>query len=238
MDDRPGGGKPRYEANHWSPGRSTIVYLGSVAIGLTLIEDSHEVEVVYVDGKYIPTTNLKKSQVASRWPTKRDLPSGHFRLRAYSPYIRATWQREWSIREGRDLKKFSQEVARELRKATSDISEEFAIVSEKMRKEREEWAEQREKWRIEQDKKARQDALEKSTEAFERVISEWRRVRGIHEFFDELEAAIEHSSDEEKDLLQERLQSARELTRIPDVLRVLKAWKTPEEIYRETKRSD
>jgi GTP1/Obg family GTP-binding protein len=107
-----------------------------------------------------------------------------------------------------------------------------------MRKEREEWAEQLEKWRIEQDRKARLHALEKSTEALESIISEWRRVRGIHEFFDELEAAIEHSSDEEKDLLQERLQSARELTRIPDVLRVLKAWKTPEEIYRETKRSD
>jgi hypothetical protein len=97
VDDRPGGGKPRYEVSHWSPGRSTIVYLGSVAVGLTLIEDSHEVEVVYVDGKYIPTKNLKKSQVASRWPTKRDLPSGRFRLRAYSPDDRCFAKVGWRL---------------------------------------------------------------------------------------------------------------------------------------------
>ncbi len=238
VDDRPGGGKKRYEVNHWSPGRSTIVYLGSVAIGLTLIEDSHEVEVVYVDGKYIPTTNLKKSQAASRWPTTRDFPSGRFRLRAYSPYIRTTWQREWQIREGRDLTKFAQEVARELRKATSEIATEFAIAAEQIRKEKQAWAEQREKWRIEQDEKARRDAMEKSTEALEGMILEWGRVRRIHEFFDELETAIGHSPDEDKALMHGRLNSARELARIPDVLEVLKAWKTPEEIYDEKKRLD
>lgn len=235
VDDRPGGGQPRYEVSHWSPGRSTIVFLGSVAIGLTLIEDSHEVDVVYVDGKYIPTTSLKKSQIASRWPTKRDLPSGQFRLRAYSPYIRTKWRREWQIRDGRDLQKFAQQVAIELRKATSEIAEEFAIVSEQIRKEREEWAEQREKWRIEQDNKARRDAVEKSTEALESIISEWGRARRVHEFFDELEAAIGHSPSEHKLLLQERLRSARELTRITDVLEVLKSWKTPNEIYEEKK---
>ncbi|WP_162893665.1 hypothetical protein [Marinobacter sp. Arc7-DN-1] len=32
VDDRPQGGKDRYDVNHWSPGRSTLVYLGSVAI--------------------------------------------------------------------------------------------------------------------------------------------------------------------------------------------------------------
>lgn len=236
VDDRPGGGKPRYEVSHWSPGRSTLVYLGSVAIGLTLIEDSHEVEVLYVDGKYIPTSCLNKSQSVSRWPSKRDLPSGRFRLRAYSPYIRTEWQREWPIRDGRDLNKFAQEVARELRKATSDIAREFAIAAEQIRKEKQAWAEQREKWRIEQDNNIRQEAITKSTETLERIISEWGRARRIHEFFDELETAIGHSPGEDKALLHERLRSARELTRIPDVLEVLKAWRTPEEIYDENKR--
>jgi hypothetical protein len=236
VDDRPGGGKCRYDVNHWSPGRSTLVYLDSVAIGLTLIEDSHEVEVVYVDGKYIPTESLKRSKAASGWLTKRDLPSGQFRLRAYSPYIRTTWQRDWPIRGVRDLQTFSQQVARDLRKATSDIAEEFAIVSEQFRKEKEAWAEQKEKWRIEQDNKDRTDATQKSMDALDGIISEWGRARRIHEFFDELEAAIARSPDEHKELLQERLHSARELTRVPDVLEVLKVWKTPEEIYMEKKK--
>ncbi|MEQ5815172.1 hypothetical protein J3362_06635 [Marinobacter sp. NFXS11] len=233
VDDRPQGGKDRYDVNHWSPGRSTLVYLESVVIGLTLIENSHEVEVVYTDGKHVPVTDLKKSQrwMASRWPSKQDRPSGQFRLRAYSPYLRTSWQKEWTIRDAQDLSRFAKTVARELRKATTEISEEFAVASEQIRREREEWARQREKWRIEQDNKIRQEAVTESTKALEGIIAEWGRFKRIHEFFDELETAIGHSSEEDKALLHERLRSARALARIPDVLEVLKAWKTPEEIY-------
>lgn len=233
VDDRPAGGNTRYGVRHWSPGRSTLVYLGAVAIGLTLIEDSEEVEVAYVNGKYVPTSRLKKSQSVSRWPTKRDLPSGRFRLRAYSPYLRTHWLREWSIREGQDLTNFAQEVARDLRKATSDIAKEFAVAAEQIRKDKQAWAEQREKWRIEEDNRLRQEAIKKSTESLEGIISDWGRAKTIHQFFDELETAISLSSTEEKALLHDRLRSARAVMRIPDVLEVLKAWKTPEEIYDE-----
>lgn len=209
VDDRPGGGSPRYEVNHWSPGRSTLAYLGSVAVGLTLIEDSEEVEAVYLDGKYIPTSSLKKSQRVSRWPSKRDLPSGQFRLRAYSPYIRTEWQQEWPIPEGRNLTTFAQKVARELRKATSDIAEEFAVATEQIRMEKQAWAEQREKWRVEQDAKIKQAAMSASTESLDRLISDWRRAKSIHEFFDELETAIRHSPDENQALLHDRLHLAR-----------------------------
>lgn len=237
VDDRPAGGNTRYGVRHWAPGRSTLVYLGTVAIGLTLIEDSEEVEVAYVNGKYIPTSRLKKSQSVSRWPSKRDLPSGRFRLRAYSPYLRTQWQREWSIREGRDLPNFVQEVARELRKATSDIAEEFAVAAEQIRKDKQAWAEQREKWRIEEDNRLRQEARTKSTESLEAIISDWGRAKTIHQFFDELETAISLSSAEEKALLHERLHAARAVMRIPDVLEVLRAWKTPDEIYDEKNKS-
>lgn len=237
-DDRPHGGKDRYGVNHWSPGRFTLVYLGSVAIGLTLIENSYEVDVVYVDGKHLPVNDLKKSQLwmASRWPSKRDLPSGQFRLRAYSPYLRTKWQREWTIREGQDLSELVKVVARELRKATGTIADEFALASKDIRREREEWARQRERWRIEHDNKIRQEALTKSTEALKGIISEWSRLKKLHEFFDELETAIGQLPDQDKAVLQERLDSALELTKPPDVLEALKAWKTPEEIYKAKKK--
>ncbi|MBU2955826.1 hypothetical protein [Marinobacter sp. F3R08] len=235
-DDRPRGGNIRYGVRHWSPGRSTLVLLGTVAIGLTLIEDSEEIEVVYVDGKYVPTSRLKKTQSLSRWPTKRDLPSGRFRLRAYSPYIRTQWQREWSIREGQDLTNFAQKVARELRKATSDITEEFAVATEQIRKEKQEWAEQREKWRIEEDNKLRREAMTKSTESLDGIISDWGRAKTIHQFFDELETAIGLSLDDDEALLHDRLRAARDLMRIPDALEALKAWKSPEEIYDEKRK--
>jgi hypothetical protein len=38
--------------NLWSPIRCTVVYIGTVAIGLTIIEMSEETEVRYVNGEY------------------------------------------------------------------------------------------------------------------------------------------------------------------------------------------
>ena len=40
-------------ANLWSPWRCTVVYIGTVAFGLSIIEMSEEVEVRYVNGEYV-----------------------------------------------------------------------------------------------------------------------------------------------------------------------------------------
>lgn len=233
-DDRPQGGKDRYDVNHWSPGRSTLVYLESVAIGLTLIENSHEVEVVYLDGKHVPVTDLKKSQqwLASRWPSKQHRPSRQFRLRAYSPYLRTKWQQEWTIREGQDISRLAKTIARELRKATGTIAEEFAVTSEEIQREREEWERQREKWRIEQVEKARQTARKESVASLEKIIADWGRVKLLHEFFNEIEQSIETAAESEKHRLLQRLQLARELIPLPNALKALEGWSTPEEQFR------
>src|SRR5690554_24040 len=234
-DDRPHGGKDRYDVNHWSPGRSTLVYLESVAIGLTLIENSHEVEFVYLDGKHVPVTDLKKSQkwLASRWRSKHDRPSGQFRLRAYSPYLRTNWQREWTIREKQDISRLAKTVARELREATGIIAEEFAVTSEEIQREREEWERQREKWRIEQVEKARQAAMHASLLSLERIIADWGRLKLIHEFFSEIENSIDSAASEpEKHRLLQRLELARDLIPLPDALKALEGWSTPEEQFR------
>lgn len=53
VDERSEGGQQRYSHGRWGPDRATVVYVGTVAIGLTLFELSEEVEVRYVDGKYV-----------------------------------------------------------------------------------------------------------------------------------------------------------------------------------------
>ena len=73
--------------------------------------------------------------------------------------------------------------------------------------------------------------MTKSTDSLEGMIFDWGRAKTIHQFFDELEDAIALSPEEDKALLYDRLRSARDFTRIPNVLEALKDWKTPEEIY-------
>ncbi len=235
VDDRPGGGRQRYGVRHWSPGRLTLVYLETVAIGLTLIEDSEKTEMAYVRGDYVPAATLGKRQVASTWTTHRDVPSGRFRLRAYSPYGRTTWQKEWPVKKDQDLEEFARLVAGELKKATAEIAEQYALAAEKSRREEQEWQEQLERMRIAEDEKLREESLSKSTEALESLITAWSKAKAIDSFFGELEQQVEFAPEPNREHLRARITAARALTNAPDVLQILKEWKTPEEYY-EAKR--
>lgn len=94
VDEREKPGKSHHYNNLWSPGRPTVVYIGTVAIGLTIIEISEEVEACYVNGEYVRTSDYvppKRGRYAidHGWTTKKDFPTGRLCLQAYSPYPRA-----------------------------------------------------------------------------------------------------------------------------------------------------
>jgi hypothetical protein len=82
-----------YYYNHlWSPQRPTIVYVGSVAFGLALIEMSESVVLRYVNGKYIRESDYKPSKGSSRyvdhsWTTTKEIPCGRLRLVVYAPIV-------------------------------------------------------------------------------------------------------------------------------------------------------
>lgn len=88
-----------YHGSLWSPYRPTVVYLGSVAVGLSIVEMSEKVLLRYVGGKYVrdadyvPPPRLR--HLDNSWTTTRDLPSGRLRLIAYSPYRRVNWSMDW-----------------------------------------------------------------------------------------------------------------------------------------------
>ena len=69
--------KRNYQPTMWSPHRPTVVYVGSVAIGLTLFEMTEEVEVVYVNGNYIPVRDLSEQKLrryksTDHWRSKEE----------------------------------------------------------------------------------------------------------------------------------------------------------------------
>ena len=51
----------------WSPGRPTVVYMGTLAIGLTLFELSEEVELCHVDGKSVRIRDLRAPLSRHAW---------------------------------------------------------------------------------------------------------------------------------------------------------------------------
>jgi len=80
----------------WSLWCCTVVYIGTVAIGLTIVEMSEEVKVRYVNGKYIPEKDYAQSKrgrfsSSLTWTTTQEYPTGRLLIQAYSPYYRANW---------------------------------------------------------------------------------------------------------------------------------------------------
>jgi hypothetical protein len=218
----------------WSPCRCTVVYVGTVAIGLTIIEIAEEVEVRYVDGKYIREQDYippKRSRYAHEltWTTKKDYPTYRLCLQAYVPYRRAHWVKRWQETKKRDLGSQIKAIIKELKEAAVVIAR---LVEEGERQaeiERQKWEAQQEIWRREEAERRAAQALKESREELLQIIDRWGRANRIEQFFRDAEQRAANLSDDERLRLLERLKRAREMVGSVDALDRFLAWRSPEE---------
>jgi hypothetical protein len=167
--------KHRGYSNLWSPWRCTVVYIGTVAIGLTIIEMSEEVEVRYVDGKYVRLSEYvppKRGRYAidHNWTTKRDFPTGRFCLQAYSPYRSASWTRHWRETKALDLSTRIPTIVKELEAAVIEVADLVAQGEREAELERQRWELQQAEWRREEAEKRAATALKQSKDELLRII--------------------------------------------------------------------
>ena len=158
VDERENPGKGHHHHDLWSPMRCTVVYIGTVAIGLTVIEMSEEAEARYVNGEYVRLTDYvpkRRGRYAQDhgWTSTRDFPTGRLCLQAYSPYPRADWSHQWRETPGRNLSGRIAAIVRDLEKATVEIAN---LVEEGEREaeiERQRREAQYERWRREEEER-------------------------------------------------------------------------------------
>jgi hypothetical protein len=83
----------------WSPARPTVVYVGTVPIGLAIVETTSYERMRYIGhGRFVPVNSgieLPDTRVGNSWITRQQVPTGHLKLVAYSPFHRVHWQTEW-----------------------------------------------------------------------------------------------------------------------------------------------
>lgn len=229
----PPGGRNRYN-NLWSPQRSTVVYIGTVAIGLTVIEMAEEVEARYVNGKYIRLTDYvapKRGRYAidSGWTSKHSFPTGRLLLQAYSPYQRAKWKAEW--RESRDhpLVDRIPTLVKDLKRAVPEL---IRLIEEGERQaeiERQKLEEQWAQWRREEEERRITKALKDSTDELHQVIGLWSEAKRQEAFFLDAEHRLAELPTEVREAGLERLRKARALIGSVDALELLHHWKSPQE---------
>jgi hypothetical protein len=231
VEEREQPSKNREYNNLWRPWRCTVVYIGTVAIGLTIIEMSEEVKVRYVEGKYIRESDYipPRRESSYSWTTTREFPTGKLCLQAYSPYPGTNWTKCWHEAKQLDLCTKIKSIIRELQQDTAEIVE---LVEEEARQtaiRHREWEIQHEKWLLEEEQRRAAEALKTSKSELYQIISHWADANRIEQFFSDAEQRANNLEEDEKNKILERLKLARKMIKSTDALDRFMEWRSPGE---------
>lgn len=234
FEEREEGGNVNSYPGLWSPYAPTVVFIGTVAIGLTLFETTEQIEMRYLNGKYIPADQVPVPKSRSwaydhSWTTKRDMATGRMRLQAYSPYYDAEWKQLWSETKSSTLETKLKTIVRELTEAAPIIAERVAEAERRAEIRRLEWEARCERERREAEVRRRLQAMKDSRDELNAIITAWGEAKRIEGFFDEAEKqAMQLDADQRNEVLN-RIRAARNQINSPDALARLLNWKTAEE---------
>ena len=213
----------------WTPGRLTIVNIGTVPICLSVFETTRSMEVAYVDGKYVPVNRLPGGRLPLHsWTTRRDTPTGKLNVQAASPYRKTNWVKRWSEADGGSLRSRLNDIADVLEAAAPLIVEQFHEAQRVIAREEEEHREFERRRQAEERERHRLANLKAAREELEEIVQSWGHARRLEDFFRDVEGRIEKLSDGERTEFQERLGGARELLGGVDALARFKKWVPPE----------
>lgn len=234
VDVREEAKEARRHNNLWSPGRCTVVYIGTVAIGLTIIEMSEEVEARYVKGEYVRVRDFvppkrRRYAVDHIWTTKKLFPTGRLCLQAYSPYWRAKWLHIWRETKGQDLVSRIPSIVKAFERAVAEIARLVEEGEREAELERQRQDAEREQWRQEEAERRSAKALTDSRDELLRIIDDWAQSMKLEQFFEHAERKTTALGEGERQKMLERLKLARELAGSGDALEWLKDWKAPHE---------
>ncbi len=218
----------------WSPSKPTVVFVGTVAIGLTLFEMTEELEARYIDGEYIPTSKIPSQQLRRlsstwNWATRMDFATGRLCIRAFSPYPGADWSQSWKEIKQSPLRGQLDDIVQQLTDAAPLVARLVEEAEERARIRQQEGMEQirrrEERERIRLQNEAREQARADLLSA----IKQWDDIKRIQAFFSDAESSVSNLPEAERCIAMDKLAQARELVGELDPLQVLLEWKGPRE---------
>lgn len=220
--------------NLWSPMRCTVVYVGTVAIGLSVIEMCEKAEARYVNGEYVrltefPSKRRDRYAFDRDWTTTHEFPTGRLCLQAYCPYPTAEWSEQWRETKTQGLSERVSVIVRHLEKATAEVARLVEEGERQAELERQRWEAQMEQWRREEAERRAAKAVKDSKDELLEVVESWAAAKRLEELFNDAEHRAASLSGEQREGTLERLRRARALIGSTDVLQRFRSWRTPEE---------
>jgi hypothetical protein len=205
-----------YYSSLWRPGRNTVAYIGTVAIGLSIVEMKEEVKV------NDPYNYAHTKTVGSR----------RYRIYTYSPYRYTKLEKAWQDTKELRIEKQFDEIISAMEEMARQIPN---LILEGEKRAAEEQArrdeEQRERKR-KQAEEMRKQTKSESLDDLEKMIQAWAREKNRRAFIDELIMTLDKENLENQDELAQRLDTARALLSKRSVIDLIKSWQTPEEKFK------
>lgn len=223
-----------YHRAVWSPERPTLVHVGGVAIGLTVFEMTEEVEVVYVNGKYLPVRDLSDLQLrrytgTHHWRSKEEHASGRICLQAYCPSWRVKWTKRWPEVKPGSFQGMVPHIVSELEGLAPDLARQLEEARIQAEEEQRRWEEERRTREQEAERQRREKARQDAKRDLLAVIEAWDEARRISDFFRAAEVRLNQGVGGADPAALDRLRLAKDLIGQPDPLALLKSWRAPEE---------
>lgn len=222
------------ETDLWSPPRPTLVFIGEVAIGLSIYEQTVEKEMVYLDGRYLPVKEAneikpglwdRKTKTFYRRSAQR-VASKRLCLRAYSPYSRVAWEYTWTEDKGSLAKQCDNIVAYLVNRATT-LTLEVEKADLQAAEERKRWEAERAIALLQYERSVIIRAREESLKNLLEIVEAWSHNRKFKEFFDEIAAKAVAMSNEDRAKLVAKVHEAKDLLASFDSIEALMSWGSP-----------
>lgn len=229
-----------------NPARPTLVYFGTMPIGLTVFEQSEEVEAQLRGGKWVrvsdipPPSGRRRNYEPTYYTSTHEFRTGRVAVRAYSPYKDVPWERTWVEAEEGGFPTLLDQIAGALKAQATrlvplvhEAEEKERIAHEKRVAEQEAWRRRRaieeEQERLAKIERARLKAIQDSKDELMDLMKRWDQAKRVQAFLSEIERLVEEAPLEEQAMLWERLERARDFLGAIDLPALFKQWRTPAE---------
>ncbi|WP_413989099.1 hypothetical protein ACMDCR_24325 [Labrys okinawensis] len=221
----------------WSPYRPTVAYIGTVAIGLSIIEMSEKVLMRYAgNGKYIRESDYvlqKRSRYDNTytWTTTNEIPSGRLKVVTYCPYRKVSWLQEWNETSRALLDRRIPEIVKAIENAAVELVPKLKEADRQAEIRHQEWLASMERSRREEDRRKVEQSIKESREDLAQIIQRWSQVTAVEQFLRGVEERTNNLPQEERAQILDRLNMVREFLGSQNPLEFVMAWRTPDERY-------
>ncbi len=220
----------------WGPDRPTIVYIDNFPIGLAVTEMTERVTMRYLNGEYYRedsklVRSMKSWQLTHSWTTEQDMPSGRFRIVAYSPKRGVDWTLTWQDTESEPLTGVIPEILRTLQASRDKLQALMTAEDEAEAKRKKERQEEWERYERREDERKIAEAIKESQQQLSEIIESWGKAMIVERFFSDVEDRLANAAGEQRQFIEERVRLARQMIGSIDPLEFLKNWRAPGDRY-------